>query len=87
MLFIRLTPIAPNWFVNIASPIVKVKYPHFLLSTLLGLIPANSVHIRTGSMLNDINSVGMNVNNILFIALLGFIALIPTFFKSKLQKY
>ena len=84
MLFIRLTPIAPNWFVNIASPIVKVKYTDFLFPTLLGLIPANCVHIRTGSMLNDISNIGMNISNILFIAFLGLMALIPTFFKSKL---
>jgi len=84
MLFIRLTPIAPNWFVNIASPIVKVKYINFLLSTFIGLIPANCVHISTGSMLDNATNIGMNLSNILFIALLGLIALVPTFFKSKL---
>jgi uncharacterized membrane protein YdjX (TVP38/TMEM64 family) len=36
MLFLRLTPLVPNWFVNIASPIVGMPVKYFSLGTLFG---------------------------------------------------
>eukprot|EP01138_Halocafeteria_seosinensis_P008465 gb/GECG01008651.1/.p1 GENE.gb/GECG01008651.1/~~gb/GECG01008651.1/.p1 ORF type:complete len:243 (+),score=10.10 gb/GECG01008651.1/:1-729(+) len=36
MLFLRLTPIMPNWFVNIACPIVGVPLSCFIGATALG---------------------------------------------------
>lgn len=36
MLFLRLTPLIPNWFVNIASPIVGMPVKYFSLGTLFG---------------------------------------------------
>ena len=36
MLFLRLTPLVPNWFVNLASPLVGMPYIYFLTGTLFG---------------------------------------------------
>jgi len=36
MLFLRLTPLVPNWFVNIGSPIVGIPIRNFFLGTLFG---------------------------------------------------
>jgi len=36
MLFLRLTPLVPNWFVNIASPIVGMPIKIFATGTLFG---------------------------------------------------
>jgi uncharacterized membrane protein YdjX (TVP38/TMEM64 family) len=36
MLFLRITPLLPNWFVNVASPIVGVPLHIFVLATLVG---------------------------------------------------
>jgi uncharacterized membrane protein YdjX (TVP38/TMEM64 family) len=36
MLFLRLTPLVPNWFVNIGSPIVGIPIKNFFLGTLFG---------------------------------------------------
>jgi hypothetical protein len=49
-------------------------------------MPANLIHIRAGLVLHDLEKVGMNFMNILLLLGLGFIALIPTLFKSKLEK-
>ena len=38
MLFLRISPIIPNWFVNIASPHVGMKFKYFFLGTLFGLM-------------------------------------------------
>lgn len=36
LLFLRITPLLPNWFVNIASPLVDVPFKHFFFATLIG---------------------------------------------------
>jgi len=86
MLFLRLTPLVPNWFVNIASPIVGMPFKIFFFGTLLGLMPANIIHIRTGLTLYNINEIGLNITGILSLAALAFLALIPTLFKKQLKE-
>lgn len=36
MLFLRITPLIPNWFVNISSPIVGVSLKIFFFGTFFG---------------------------------------------------
>ena len=36
MLFLRLTPLIPNWFVNVGSPLVGIPYLYFLVGTCIG---------------------------------------------------
>ena len=36
MLFLRLTPLIPNWFVNLGSPLVGMPYMYFLTATFFG---------------------------------------------------
>jgi uncharacterized membrane protein YdjX (TVP38/TMEM64 family) len=60
MLFLRITPLLPNVFINVASPIVNVPYSTFFLATFFGLMPMNVVHINTGLMLNEIQQYGAN---------------------------
>lgn len=36
MLFLRLTPLIPNWFVNLGSPLVGMPYIYFLVATFFG---------------------------------------------------
>ena len=47
ILFLRLTPIMPNWFVNVACPIVGVPLSCFVSATALGkasMTMVTSVH-------------------------------------------
>ncbi|CAK4068806.1 unnamed protein product [Aphanomyces euteiches] len=88
MLFLRLTPLLPNWFVNIASPLVDVPFGVFVVATFIGLIPANFIHISTGATLGSTatdTSGGSNLTNFAILFSLQFVALLPTLFKSKLQ--
>ena len=55
MLFLRLTPLIPNWFVNLASPIVGMPYIYFIVASFFGkllvisgLMPNNFILIQTG---------------------------------------
>ena len=45
MLFLRLTPLVPNWFVNLASPLVNIPYHYFLIASAFGMMPMNFVLI------------------------------------------
>ena len=86
LLFLRITPFLPNWFINISSPVLEVPLIYFATATLFGLMPLNIIHIRTGLMLNEVTQVGgFDFWQILYWIGLGCLALIPTMFKSKLQ--
>jgi len=61
MLFLRITPLVPNWFINVSSPIVGIPFFHFFLATLfgiyfirsnnkIGLMPANMIIIKCGEV-------------------------------------
>lgn len=51
MLFLRLTPLIPNWFVNLGSPLVGIPYKYFLIASIFGLMPMNFILIQTGQTL------------------------------------
>ncbi|KAF1792276.1 SNARE associated Golgi protein [Phytophthora cactorum] len=89
LLFLRITPLLPNWFVNIACPLVGVPFKYFFLATLIGLVPANFLHISTGATLNGAAgaSGGSNAVSFAVLFLLQFVALLPTLFKGKIEKY
>ncbi len=60
MLFLRITPLLPNWLINLASPIVGVPYKHFFFATVIGLMPANIMHVNMGSELASMKSLGFD---------------------------
>ncbi len=36
MLFLRITPLVPNWFINVSSPIIGIPISCFFFATLFG---------------------------------------------------
>jgi hypothetical protein len=84
-----------------ASPLVDIPFSYFFFATLIGLVPANVIHISTGATLsktalraahasddtNDGRSYQNNALNFAILFGLQFVALLPTLFKSKLQAY
>jgi uncharacterized membrane protein YdjX (TVP38/TMEM64 family) len=85
MLFIRVTPVLPHWFVNLASPIVGVPFPVFLLATVVGHQPMNFITVQTGAALASIESFSdvYNSRNIAFLMLVGLVALLPIVIKRR----
>lgn len=49
-------------------------------------MPNNFILIQTGLTLKKIDKIGLSLNNILTLIFLGFLALLPTFFKKKLEE-
>jgi uncharacterized membrane protein YdjX (TVP38/TMEM64 family) len=80
---LRFSPVFPNLFVNLASPIVGVSIETFFFGTLLGLIPLNVIHIKTGATLDSITDLGASPMDIGFLVLISIAVLIPTLFNKK----
>eukprot|EP01083_Nonionella_stella_P126498 382893_1 len=91
LLFLRLTPLLPNWFINLAAPILNVRYIYFGSATFVGLIPANFMYIQLGMTLQSISqdTLGnqgrfvLSYKSMACLLMMAIIALIPTFFKKK----
>ncbi|XP_036320113.1 transmembrane protein 41 homolog, partial [Rhagoletis pomonella] len=56
MLFLRMTPILPNWFINLASPVIGVPVTTFALGTFFGVAPPSIVAIQAGKTLQKMTS-------------------------------
>jgi uncharacterized membrane protein YdjX (TVP38/TMEM64 family) len=56
MLFLRLSPLFPFWFVNLAAAFAGVRLRTFLWTTLLGIMPATLVFAGAGAGLDRIAS-------------------------------
>lgn len=84
---LRFSPVFPNLFVNLASPIVGVDIKTFFFGTLIGLVPLNVIHAKTGATLDSITELGVKPMDAGFLGLISIAVLIPTFFnKKKTQK-
>ncbi|KAG5484912.1 hypothetical protein LSCM4_07685 [Leishmania orientalis] len=53
LIFLRLTPILPNWLVNLASPVIGVPLHTFAGATMLGIVPQTYLAVRFGSLAHD----------------------------------
>lgn len=67
MLFLRITPLLPNWLINLTSPIVGVPFKHFFFATFFGLLPANIFHVNMGQSISTMKRIGFDYKVNLFI--------------------
>jgi uncharacterized membrane protein YdjX (TVP38/TMEM64 family) len=79
-IFIRISPLLPNWFVNLASPIFSIPFHVFFIGTFLGVIPQSFIAVKAGLTIQDIQSVSdvLDIKALGSLFLLAFLALIPT---------
>ncbi|CAL1545077.1 unnamed protein product [Lymnaea stagnalis] len=87
MLFLRITPFLPNWFINITSPVINVPLWTFFIGTTLGVAPPSFVFIQAGTTLHQLSSTSeaMSWGNIGLLAVFALVALLPVLLKSKLR--
>ncbi|RWS03670.1 transmembrane protein 41A-A-like protein, partial [Dinothrombium tinctorium] len=88
LLFLRLFPITPNWFLNIASPIIDIPLHLFFASVFFGLMPYNFVCVQTGCILSQLNSLDdvLSKDVLLKLVLIALVVLIPSFIIKKDNK-
>ncbi|XP_076765399.1 transmembrane protein stas [Xylocopa sonorina] len=88
MLFLRVTPLLPNWFINLASPIIGVPLAPFAIGTFFGVAPPSFVAIQAGQTLQNLTSSSdaWSWNSIIILCLFAVLSLVPVLFKQKLQQ-
>eukprot|EP00049_Salpingoeca_infusionum_P019043 m.359885 g.359885 ORF g.359885 m.359885 type:complete len:241 (+) comp18791_c0_seq1:97-819(+) len=87
MLFLRATPILPNWFISLASPVIGVPFIPFFLGTLIGVAPPCMLYIEGGMVLEQLSSTSelMPASSLLRIFAIGCLALLPVIFKDRIM--
>ena len=46
IIFLRITPFLPNWFINIVSPVIGVPLLPFWVGSFIGVAPPSFVFIQ-----------------------------------------
>ncbi|XP_067850069.1 transmembrane protein 41B [Heptranchias perlo] len=88
IIFLRITPFLPNWFINITSPVINVPLGIFFIGTFLGVAPPSFVAIKAGTTLYQLTTAGEAVswNSVFVLMLLAVLSLLPVFFQKKLKQ-
>uniref|UniRef100_A0A672REN2 Transmembrane protein 41B n=1 Tax=Sinocyclocheilus grahami TaxID=75366 RepID=A0A672REN2_SINGR len=88
IIFLRITPFLPNWFINITSPVINVPLGVFFLGTFLGVAPPSFVAINAGTTLYKLTTTGEAVswNSLLVLGVLAVVSILPVCFQKKLQQ-
>ncbi|XP_017879653.1 transmembrane protein 41 homolog [Ceratina calcarata] len=88
MLFLRMTPLLPNWFINLASPIIGVPLFPFAVGTFFGVAPPSFVAIQAGQTLQNLTSSAdaWSWNSVGVLCLFALLSLLPVLFKRKLRQ-
>lgn len=89
LLFARLFPFSPYWFINMVSPLLEIPVVPFFWSTVLGSMPYNLVCAQAGDVLGDLTSTSDIVTVSLVIKLLfvSFISLVPVIWGKAIQQW
>ncbi|XP_047218341.1 transmembrane protein 41B [Girardinichthys multiradiatus] len=88
IIFLRITPFLPNWFINITSPIINVPLGVFFVGTFLGVAPPSFVAINAGTTLYKLTTAGEAVswNSLAVLGVLAVLSILPVCFQKKLQQ-
>ncbi|XP_043512325.1 transmembrane protein 41 homolog [Frieseomelitta varia] len=88
MLFLRITPLLPNWFINLASPVIGVPLAPFALGTFFGVAPPSFIAIQAGKTLQNLTSStdAWSWNSIIVLCICAILPLVPIIFKQKVQQ-
>lgn len=62
MMFLRLTPLIPNWFVNLGSPLVGMPYLYFIIASFFGTYFLIIKRINAKQFYIDSNRINIEIN-------------------------
>ena len=92
MLFLRLTPLLPNWFINLSSPVVGIPVSTFAFATFFGQMPMNLVFWFSGNTFfkalegeDGGDPFEKNLKVVLAVSLIGLGSLVPVLLKKRLE--
>lgn len=85
MVFLRITPILPNWFINLTAPVIGVPLIPFAFGTFIGVAPPSFFAIQGGQTLHTMTreDTAFNMTSFMWLAAFGLISVIPIFLKNR----
>ncbi|XP_035431654.1 transmembrane protein 41 homolog isoform X2 [Spodoptera frugiperda] len=88
MIFLRVTPFLPNWFINMSAPVIGVPLVPFALGTFIGVAPPSFVAIKAGQTLHTLTSTSdaWSWTSVTVLSVFALISLVPVFLKDKLRE-
>lgn len=88
IVFLRVTPFLPNWFINMSAPVIGVPLVPFALGTFIGVAPPSFVAIQAGQTLHTLTSTSdaWSWTSITVLSVFALVSLIPVFLKDKLRE-
>lgn len=89
LLFARLFPFSPYWFINLVSPLLDIPVSPFFWSTFLGSMPYNFICAQAGDVLGDLTSTSdiVSVSLVLKLLIVSFISLVPVIWGKAIQQW
>ncbi|CAF3188416.1 unnamed protein product [Rotaria socialis] len=87
IIFLRITPILPNWFINVCSPILDVPLGLFFAGTFAGVALPSILFIQAGKTLHQLSSPSdvFSWRSIFMLGFFAILSLVPIRFKDKIQ--
>uniref|UniRef100_A0A7G3AT91 Putative snare associated golgi protein n=1 Tax=Lutzomyia longipalpis TaxID=7200 RepID=A0A7G3AT91_LUTLO len=87
MLFLRMTPFLPNWFINLVAPVIGVPLFPFAFGTFFGVAPPSVIAIQAGKTLHTMTSSSdaFSLTSVCVLAVFAVLSLVPVLLKSKLK--
>merc|ERR1712176_1029885 len=61
MLFLRVSPLFPNWFVNYSTALIGMPFSYFIVASTLAIQPAACMSIAMGGMLREAGETGLDL--------------------------
>ncbi|PSN45605.1 hypothetical protein C0J52_17401 [Blattella germanica] len=87
IIFLRITPFLPNWFINIAAPIIDVPLKEFWIGTFVGVAPPSFLAIQAGQTLHTLSSTSQSLSwySVILLAIFAIGSVVPVYFRKQLK--
>ncbi|XP_068627694.1 transmembrane protein 41 homolog isoform X2 [Battus philenor] len=87
IIFLRVTPFLPNWFINMSAPVIGVPLVPFALGTFIGVAPPSFVAIQAGQTLHTLTSTSdaWSWTSVAVLTIFALVSLIPVALKHELK--
>ncbi|CAO3631413.1 unnamed protein product [Cunninghamella echinulata] len=88
LLFARLFPFSPYWFINLASPLINIPISPFFWSTFFGSMPYNFICTQAGTILGELTSTSdiFTFSMMMKLLIVSLVSLIPIFYGKWIQE-
>ncbi|KAI9477930.1 MAG: hypothetical protein EXX96DRAFT_568741 [Benjaminiella poitrasii] len=87
MIVLRISPLPPNWVVNLGSPHLGVPLTSFFWGTFLGVMPPSFIHVQAGAALDRLSSSDelelLTPINVICLLAVAIVALVPVFIRRR----